>query len=77
MQRRDYILLARVFADTRPRSNLEINSAETTAILYMQWAKDVIALCDMIEAGNSRFDRQLFQYACTGNREDVLDILSR
>ena len=54
MTRRDYEDIARVFAKTMPLSEDR----------YGQWADDVIAMSDMLEASNPRFDRQRFQFAC-------------
>jgi hypothetical protein len=57
MTRKDYELIARVFAGTKP--NTDRCSPE-----YVQWQYDVQALASELRQTNSRFDRARFVTAC-------------
>jgi hypothetical protein len=75
MTRKDYKLLAAVFAKSKP--TLE-DFTTTSAVgdntftdhikydaAYAQWSKDVIATCNALEEVNPRFSRSVFQYLAT------------
>lgn len=63
MTRRDYELLAEVFAATRPDPNAMSNEAYSHT--YWQWERDIRVLCDRLSAENPRFDRTQFQFNAT------------
>jgi hypothetical protein len=71
MTRKDYELLARVFASTNPYRRDSVWSdrdVEDRRVAYAQWERTVRSLCDALEADNPRFDRSRFQYAATAPR---------
>jgi hypothetical protein len=59
MTRKDFELIARAMAETRPPAG-----SPFTAELREQWEKDILALARMCEAQNPRFNRQKFREAC-------------
>lgn len=59
MTRKDYELLAGVFARTRP--NPDDDEAG-----YAAWETTIRALCDALENDNPAFNRMRFQFAATG-----------
>lgn len=63
MTRRDYELLAAVFAATKPDPTGMSNEAYSHT--YWQWERDVRVLCDRLERDNPHFDRNLFQFKAT------------
>lgn len=56
--KKHYEKIARVLAKERAK-------IETNPVKYSQWCDSVIALSDMFEEDNPRFDRLRFQYAAT------------
>jgi hypothetical protein len=64
MTRKDYELLAHVFAETKP-VQMSHQTDEEQHLRYGQWERTIRALCDALEADNPRFNRSLFQYAAT------------
>lgn len=75
MTRKDYELLAEVFAKTKPTledftttspdgQNTLVDHIKYTAA-YGAWERTIRALCDALEGDNPRFSRGVFQYAAT------------
>lgn len=65
MTRKDYVALARAFAKVQP--------LDSEPHHFDQWADDVRAVADILEADNPRFDRLRFLYAAasTGGTVDA------
>lgn len=79
MTRKDYELLAGVFAKTRPtEAQFTTTSADGNNTMfdgisykasYGAWETTIRALCDALQADNPAFDRSRFQFAATTPRE--------
>lgn len=63
MTRKDYVETARIIADFRQRNN--------DALPALAFMRMVQAFADMMEADNSRFDRERFITACLLDNEHV------
>lgn len=59
MTRKDYILIARALADSRPTVGYERN--------LLTWNCTARLLADALAADNPRFDREHFLRACRGD----------
>ncbi len=63
MTKKDYIHLAEVLKRERPEKLTE-TSAVTVSDAFMQWARDVQAIADALQADNGAFTRDRFLAAC-------------
>lgn len=64
MTKKDYIILARAFSDSRP-----INRFVDT-VAFAQWEKDINAVAKEAHADNPRFDRGRFLVAAMRGAEE-------
>lgn len=67
MTRKDYVALAKAFAESRPDDG-EAGSCDRYG--YEVWYRVFELVADVLEADNPRFDRLRFAYAAAADREE-------